>query len=160
MTLQAFNICVETHVYTSATSAPRKYYTVVKETVKSYQNVCVCACVCKSERESICASWNSFSDAYICSQSPCQLTALFHLLILCYNIHPSICPLIFSSFLLFSFFISFLLSCDLMLLLSSPVLPFFLPLHGDYEAPSRSDISSDMLIDNDAIISIITFYLL
>lgn len=97
---QAFNSCVEhTHVYTTATSDPQKYYTVVKETVRAYQSVylCmrVCVCVCKSERESICASWNSFSDAYICSQSPCQLTALFHLPILCYNIHPSICPLIF-----------------------------------------------------------------
>lgn len=54
------------------------------------QSLSKCAYVCKSERESICASWNSFSDACICSQGPCQLTALFHLPILRYNIHPSV----------------------------------------------------------------------
>lgn len=77
------------HKCVTATSDPLKTLHGCQGNSRSLSK---CAYVCKSERESICASWNSFSDACICWQSSCQLTALFHLPILRYNIHPSVPP--------------------------------------------------------------------
>lgn len=124
----SFNHCVralsEIKDPHSATSDPSNYYPVVKETAKAYQNV-----FWVKRGRGICSSWNSFSDAYICSQTPCQLTTLLHLTILFQ--HPSICSLSSLFLGLFSFLPhppppnggtqrSFLLVENMMLLAFSP----------------------------------------
>lgn len=52
---------------------PKKYYAVVTETAKRL------SCARSTWRGSISTSWNSFSDAHVCSEARRQQTALLHL---------------------------------------------------------------------------------
>lgn len=102
----------------------------------------------------ICASWNSFSDAYICSQTPCQLTALFHLPILCYNIHPSVrssFSLLFFCSVLFSPFLS---SLSPLLCLFKLAFRELWIIPGNYPDTRKSDISTKPQIDSSHFISV------